>query len=99
MHQHEPTRQAEDWATGTRAWNDFVEKNPILGFRPGRWGFHNFLRLHRRALIESDAIRRARNRFWIVHRDRFCAVAFELATGKTPATLGAPGQRSQESAA
>lgn len=70
-----------DWLVGADAWAAFVRQHPELGYRPGRWPFHNFLRFHRETLIEADAIRLARKRFWIAHRDRFCEVAFECATG------------------
>lgn len=83
--------QASEWRTGPEAWAVFVERHPELGYRPGKWPFHNFLRFHRTRLIEQDAIRLARKRFWIAHSERFCAVAFECAT--------APTQRSHEGSA
>lgn len=72
------------WRVGPEVWGLFVERHPELGFKPGRWPFHNFLRFHREALLHADAIRLAKNRFWIAHVDRFCAAAFECATGKVP---------------
>lgn len=100
MNQPENSNQQPDheWSTGTAAWNHFVEVNPVLGLSPGHWSFHNFLRHHRQALVNTDAIRRAKNRFWIAHRDRFCRIAFDLATGvNPPASSGAAahGQTTQ----
>lgn len=69
-----------DWTTGCLAWDEFVARNPCLGYRPGHWAFHNFLRLFRSALLAQDAIRLARNKHWIAHVERFCSVAFECAT-------------------
>lgn len=70
-----------EWQTGIQVWNIFTERRPELGLRPGKWAFHNFLRAHRQALKGADAIRLVRNRFWLAHVERFCAVAFECATG------------------
>lgn len=75
-----------DWKTGPEAWAAFVEAHPELGYRPGRWPFHNFLRFHRQALIDHDAIRLAKKRFWVAHEGRFSTVAFDCATGVCPAT-------------
>lgn len=71
-----------NWLTGTDAWKQFVHKHPELGYRPGKWGFHNFLRYYRSPLMEADAIRLAKRRFWVANPERFCAVAFECATGR-----------------
>lgn len=73
-----------EWNTGVVIWGDMAKECPFLGLRPGRWGFHNFLRNHRDALVKADAIRLAKNKFWIAHRERFIATAFELLTGKQP---------------
>jgi hypothetical protein len=70
-----------DWLPGPDAWKLFVHKHPELGYKPGRMNFHNFLRYYRDRLIEADAIRRAKNKFWIAHGERFCEVAFDCATG------------------
>lgn len=80
-----------DWMTGPDAWAAFTKLHPELGYRPGKWQFHNFLRLHREALSKCDAIRFAKRRFWIAHRDRFAAVAFECATNG-PAARGLWGE-------
>lgn len=69
------------WMPGAQAWAAFVGRHPELGYRPGRWQFHNFLRLHRDDLVAMDAIRMAKRRFWIAHADRFSHAAFECATG------------------
>lgn len=69
------------WVSGPRAWDDFVRRHPELGIKPGKWTFHNFLRFHRKVLVEVDAIRMARKRFWIAHVDRFAVAAFACATG------------------
>lgn len=71
-----------EWQTGIQVWNIFAERRPELGLRPGKWAFHNFLRVHRQPLRRADAIRLVRNRFWLAHVERFCAVAFECATGQ-----------------
>jgi hypothetical protein len=73
--------EASEWKVAHEAWAEFCTRHPELGFRQGHWPFHNFLRFHRPALIAADAIRLARKRFWIAHRERFSTVAFECATG------------------
>jgi hypothetical protein len=75
---------ASEWVVGPDAWAQFVSKHPELGYRAGRWPFHNFLRFHREALQAHDAIRLAKKRFWVAHVDRFCDVAFGCATGVLP---------------
>lgn len=70
-----------EWKVGPSAWADFVDTHPELGYRPGRWQFHNFLRFHREALVACDAIRLAKRRFWIAHNERFPRAAFACATG------------------
>ncbi len=70
-----------EWGPAPAAWAEFTEVHPYLGFRPGTWQFHNFLRNHRERLQQSDAIRKAKGRFWIAHRERFPTVAFDCATG------------------
>ena len=72
---------SSEWKTGPVAWAAFIQQHPELGYRPGKWQFHNFLRLHRQALVDADAIRMAKRRFWIAHVERFCNLAFECATG------------------
>jgi hypothetical protein len=69
-----------EWLTGPSAWDGFVKYHPELGFPKGRWGFHNFLRNHKEKLCKADAIRLARNKFWIAHQSRFNEQAFALAT-------------------
>jgi hypothetical protein len=69
-----------DWTLGQNAWRTFTQRHPELGYRAGHWGFHNFLRVFKRELVDSDAIRLARNRHWIAHVDQFCRVAFKCAT-------------------
>lgn len=71
-----------EWLTGPEAWSKFVKLHPELGYREGRWPFHNFLRFHREALMAKDAIRRAKRRFWIAHEERFRMAAFDCATGQ-----------------
>ncbi len=74
-----------EWKTGPEVWALFVNCHPELGYRPGRWQFHNFLRFHREALTGCDAIRLAKRRFWIAHIDRFNLAAFDCATGRSAA--------------
>jgi hypothetical protein len=69
-----------DWDTAHRIWDEFVARHPELRYPRGRWGFHNFTRTFRQHLVDADAIRLARNKFWVAHRTRFQEVAFELAT-------------------
>jgi hypothetical protein len=76
------------WLTGPAAWSYFVQQHPELGYKPGRMNLHNFLRYHRRALLDADAIRLAKRKYWIAHRERFCGVAFACATGKLAAPEG-----------
>lgn len=71
-----------NWKSGPQAWDEFIRNHPELGLSPGKWTFHNFLRLHRQRLLDADAIRMAQNRFWIAHVVRFCEAAFDCATGR-----------------
>jgi hypothetical protein len=73
------------WQKADQVWELFTQLHPELGLRSSRWAFHNFLRPHRDKLVDADALRLARNRFWVANVDRFCAAAFECATGKQPA--------------
>jgi hypothetical protein len=75
------TTSTSHWVTAPDAWAVFTDRHPELGYRHGKWQFHNFLRMHRQALVASDAIRLAKRRFWIAHLERFCVVAFDCATG------------------
>lgn len=68
------------WGTGPDVWQHFCQQHPELGLKPGRMNFHNFLRRNKAQLVEKDAMRRANNRHWICHRDRFDEVAFDLIT-------------------
>lgn len=70
-----------EWVTALTAWSAFVTEHPELGYASGKWQFHNFLRHHRERLVHFDAIRRAKNRFWIAHISRFTQTAFDCATG------------------
>jgi hypothetical protein len=74
------------WKVGADIWAHFVQQHPELGYRPGKWQFHNFLRFHRDALVATDAIRLAKNRFWIGHVERFPVAAFACATGMVDRT-------------
>ena len=74
---------SHSWTTGHHAWTTFTRIHPELGYRDGAQQFYNFLRRHRAALVDYDALRRANGRFWVAHEERFCTLAFELATGKT----------------
>jgi len=81
------TRQHE-WVTAYSAWAAFVAEHPELGYAPGKWQFHNFLRHHRDQLVQVDAIRMAKKRYWIAHLSRFARAAFDCATGVTPVPTG-----------
>lgn len=85
---------ASDWQTGPDAWKEFVLRHPELGLKPGKWRFHNFLRFHKQALLEADAIRLANRRFWVAHVERLCVTAFDCATGKA----GAESRNTSEAA-
>lgn len=76
-----------EWVTGQRAWEQFIYKHPELGYKAGHMNFHNFLRVHREALKQADAIRLAKRRFWVAHTERFCSVAFDCATGANTTDL------------
>jgi hypothetical protein len=76
--------QRPQWQKADQVWEAFTRRHPELSLPSGRWGFHNFLRTHRQALIKADALRLARNRFWLGHMDRFARAAFECATGREP---------------
>ena len=73
-----------DWLSASSAWKMFVEKHTELGYKVSYVAFHNFLRLHRDSLKQADVIRLAKRQFWIAHKDRFCSVAFDCATGVLP---------------
>jgi hypothetical protein len=85
--------ETSEWTTAADAWADFVKHHPELGYRPGRWQFHNFLRNFRQTLRDRDAIRLAKGKHWIAHRARFKAAAFDCATGAAAAPLAAVGAR------
>jgi hypothetical protein len=70
-----------EWTTAHKAWDTFVHEHPELGYQPGRWQLHNFLRHFRADLTSCDAIRKAKGRHWIAHQRRFNAAAFDCATG------------------
>lgn len=76
------TTTPSEWVTGIQAWDTFTERHPELGLNKGKWAFHNFLRPYRQALVQADAIRLVRNRFWLAHQDRFYETAFDCATGR-----------------
>jgi hypothetical protein len=76
--------ESNQWITAHDAWNAFTKIHPELGYRPGTWQLHNFLRLFREELACSDAIRKAKGRHWVAHRARFLKVAFDCATGHAP---------------
>ena len=82
-------RDQQIWLPGPEAWIGFVRCHPELGYPESRWGFHNFIRHHRQALRDCDAIRMARNRHWIAHKERFTKYAFDLATGAFGQRVGA----------
>lgn len=69
-----------EWDIGLQVWSEFVELHPELGYRADLFSFHNFLRHHRPVLVRSDAIRKAKGRWWIGHRTRFFEIAFACAT-------------------
>jgi hypothetical protein len=73
--------QTNDWVVASEAWSVLAKHHPELGLKSGFWQFHNFLRIHRNALLACDAIRKARGRHWIAHVDRFVEAAFACATG------------------
>ena len=73
-----------DWIVGPTAWAIFVNKHPELGYKPGRMNFHNFLRHAKDELVNMDAIRMAKHKFWIAHEVRFPLGAFEIATSSMP---------------
>jgi sulfur relay (sulfurtransferase) DsrC/TusE family protein len=75
------TKYNSDWTTAVEAWNSFVASHPELGYRAGHWQLHNFLRHFRDQLRSCDAIRMAKHKHWIAHRERFRLAAFECATG------------------
>jgi hypothetical protein len=75
---------AAGWQNALVAWEVFAKRHPELALKPGKWGFHNFLRAHRDTLRQADAIRLARRRFWVANVERFCEVGFACATGVEP---------------
>lgn len=81
MLQPQNSTPSTEWRTGVQVWDTFTERHPELGLNKGKWAFHNFLRPYRQALVQADAIRMVRNRFWLAHQDRFYETAFDCATG------------------
>jgi len=71
---------AERWDFAIKVYDRFVADHPCLNLSPGKWGYHNFLRRHRSALAEADAIRLANNKHLIAHPPRFYEVAFRALT-------------------
>lgn len=69
-----------EWLVATSAWKEFVKCHPELGYSDRKWAFHNFMRNAKSKLIRHDAVRIAKNRYWIAHRERFMTVAFDIAT-------------------
>lgn len=69
------------WVTAHQAWREVVQQHPELGYRAGPQRLYNFLRVHREAMVERDAIRRTKNKHWVAHQERFTAAVFELSTG------------------
>jgi hypothetical protein len=80
---------SHQWVAALTAWSAFVANHPELGYSPGKWQFHNFLRFYRDRLVQADAIRLAKRRFWVAHLTRFEEAAFDCATGVL-ALRGAP---------
>lgn len=76
---------SSQWDRATRTWVLFTERHPELGYSPEFWSMHNFFRRNGESLVNADAIRRAKNRYWIAHTERFIECAFACATGKQPA--------------
>ncbi|TFZ00662.1 hypothetical protein EZ313_19620 [Ramlibacter henchirensis] len=70
-----------EWSTIHEAWDAFVSQHPELGYNPGFFQLHNFLRHHRAPLVRADAIRKVKGKHWIAHRERFPQIAFDAATG------------------
>lgn len=68
------------WVVATAAWEDFVKFHPELGYSDRKWAFHNFMRHAKDKLIYCDAIRLAKNRYWIAHREKFISAAFDIST-------------------
>jgi len=71
---------SKEWVVGGEAWAQFARENALLGLGSSQWQFVNFLRHAKAPLVAADAIRKAKNRFWICHRERFPVAAFELLT-------------------
>ena len=84
MQDQQSITQEQQWSRANPVWDDFTKKHPELGLNKGPGAFHNFLRSYRQPLVNADVLRLARNRFWVANVDRFCEVAFECATGRTP---------------
>lgn len=82
-----------EWVTAGEAWQAFIEEHPELGYPPGVWALHNFLRRYRAVLEQADVIRRAKGKFWVARLEAFKTAAFECATGRqhllTPFALAA----------
>lgn len=86
----------KEWTTANEAWRSFVREHPELGYRDGRWPFYNFLRLHKQHLVDADAIRWAKNRFWIANVSRFSSACFDAVTNSASSRGADPTSASQQ---
>lgn len=68
------------WAPAVPEWEATARRHPELALSPGKWGFYNFMRKHRDALVSRDAVRLVQGRFWIANRECFSEAVFDAAT-------------------
>ncbi len=81
---HPKPPSSADWGVGSQIWDEFTAEYQLFKLRQGHWAFHNFLRNYKKPLVEVDAIRLAKRKYWIAHRQRFKDASFALLTGKHP---------------
>ena len=72
--------ETNEWAGAEEGWRSFCAAHPELGLNPAQWRFYNTLRGMKQQLLDADAIRKVMGKRWILHRERFDTVVFDLMT-------------------
>lgn len=87
--------QATGWIPASEAWMQFARNHPEFGVKPTESSWIHFQRVHAKALIEADVIRR------IAYRGRMLAdtARFDTATFNLLTTGNVKGKPTSRSAA
>jgi hypothetical protein len=88
---NDPNDTTETWLTAPICWKQFVERHPELGLGSSMGAFHNFMRRHKAAMLEADALRLANRKHWIGQPERFERAAFAALTAPPPWLIGQEG--------